>query len=112
MPRSMNDDDRPGDDGANRHATARKLAEAGLRAERAGEQDRADALFDEAERTDPDALATVLMENPAPRRRVPARGFGDDAGVARMSRMVEPGADAPSRAGITDEGSGADSERR
>ncbi|AQU87828.1 hypothetical protein B0W47_10440 [Komagataeibacter nataicola] len=112
MPRSMNDDDRPGDAGENKHATARHLAEAGLRAERAGDQTRADELFDEAERTDPEALANVLMENPAPRRRVPAQGFGDDAGVARMSRMVEPGSDAPSRSGITDEGSGADSERR
>lgn len=112
MPRSMNDDDRPGDDGGNKHAAARHLAEAGLRAERTGDQARADALFDEAEHTDPEALATVLAENPAPRRRVSGQGFGDDAGVARMSRTVEPGADAPSRAGITDEGSGADSERR
>ncbi|GBQ48541.1 hypothetical protein ACM0P6_08830 [Komagataeibacter sucrofermentans] len=112
MPRSMNDADRPDDDGGNKHATARHLAEAGLRAERAGDQARADELFDEAERTDPEALANVLMENPAPHRRISARGFGDDAGVARMSRTVEPGADAPSRAGITDEGSGADSERR
>lgn len=66
MPRSMNDDDRPGDAGENKHATARHLAEAGLRAERAGDQTRADELFDEAERTDPEALANVLMENPAP----------------------------------------------
>ncbi|MDT8870261.1 hypothetical protein RAA17_01260 [Komagataeibacter rhaeticus] len=36
MPRSMNEDDRPDDGGAGRHGAARRLAEAGLRAERAG----------------------------------------------------------------------------
>ncbi|GCE90786.1 hypothetical protein MSKU15_2387 [Komagataeibacter diospyri] len=112
MSRFMNDDDRPDHVGEGKHGTARRLAEAGLKAERAGDQARADELFDEAERTDPEALENVLMENPAPRRRVSGRGFGDDAAVARMSRTVEPDTDAPSRAGITDEGSGADSERR
>lgn len=112
MPRFMNDDDRPDDGGEGKHATARSLAEAGLRAERAGDQARADELFDEAERTDPEALETVLRDNPVPRRRVSGQGFGDDAGVARMSRTVEPDADAPSRSGITQAGSGADSEQR
>ncbi|RBM05379.1 hypothetical protein [Novacetimonas cocois] len=112
MSRFMNDDDRPDDAGEGRHATARSLAEAGIRAEQAGDQARADALFDQAERTDPEALENVLMENPVPRRRVSGRGFGDDAAVARATREVEPGSDAPSRAGITDNGSGADSERR
>ncbi|MCE2575586.1 hypothetical protein [Komagataeibacter sp. FNDCR2] len=112
MPRFINDDDRPDDAGEGKHGTARRLAEAGLRAEREGDQARADELFDEAERTDPEALENVLMENPAPRRRVSGRGFGDDRGVARMSRTVEPGSDAPSRAGITENGSGADSENR
>ncbi|WP_041247292.1 hypothetical protein [Komagataeibacter medellinensis] len=112
MPRFMNDDDRPDDGGKGKHATARSLAEAGLRAERAGDQARADKLFDEAERTDPEALETVLRDNPVPRRRVSGRGFGDDAGVARMSRTVEPDTDAPSRSGITQAGSGADSEQR
>ncbi|GBQ37456.1 hypothetical protein CFR79_13140 [Komagataeibacter saccharivorans] len=112
MPRFMNDDDRPDDAGEGKHGTARRLAEAGLRAERAGDQARADELFDEAERTDPEALENVLMENPVPRRRVSGQGFGDDRGVERMSRTVQPESDAPSRAGITDEGSGADSERR
>lgn len=112
MPRFMNDDDRPDDVGEGKHGTARRLAEAGLRAEREGDQARADELFDEAERTDPEALENVLMENPVPRRRVSGQGFGDDRGVERMSRTVQPGSDSPSRAGITDEGSGADSERR
>ncbi|POF63259.1 hypothetical protein CFR73_09095 [Novacetimonas maltaceti] len=112
MPRFTDDTDRPGDRGGDKHATARRLAEAGIRAEQAGDQARADELFDEAERTDPEALENVLMENPAPRRRVSGRGFGDDAAVARAGREVHPGSDAPSRAGITDNGSGADSERR
>ncbi|MFT8711902.1 hypothetical protein [Komagataeibacter rhaeticus] len=112
MPRSMNEDDRPDDGGAGRHGAARRLAEAGLRAERAGDQARADELFDEAGRTDPEALENVLRENPVPRRRVSGQGFGDDAGVARLSRTVEPHGDSPSRAGITQAGSGADSRQR
>lgn len=112
MPRSIDDNARADDPDGGKHATARRLAEAGVRAEQAGDQARADALFDEAERTDPEALENVLMENPVPRRRVSGQGFGDDRGVERMSRTVQPGSDAPSRAGITDEGSGADSERR
>ncbi|MFT8636158.1 hypothetical protein [Novacetimonas hansenii] len=112
MPRSIDDNARADDPDGGKHATARRLAEAGVRAEQAGDQARADALFDEAERTDPEALENVLMENPAPRRRISGRGFGDDAAVAHTTREVRPGSDAPSRAGITDGGSGADSERR
>ena len=112
MPRFTNQDNRPDDVGEGKHAGARQLAEAGLRAERAGDQARADELFDEAERTDPEALENVLRENPVPRRRVSGQGFGDDAGVARLSRTVEPHGDSPSRAGITQAGSGADSEKR
>jgi cellobiose-specific phosphotransferase system component IIA len=48
--------------GPDKHRQARMLAEDALRAQRAGDQDKADQLFDQAQRTDPLAVAEVLQE--------------------------------------------------
>ncbi|NVN12190.1 MULTISPECIES: hypothetical protein [Nguyenibacter] len=75
MSRFIEDDDKPAHAGAGKHELARRLAEAALRAEEHGDQARADELFAEAERTDPQAVENVLMEWPehprTRRRRVP-----------------------------------------
>ena len=98
--------DTSNDDGA-KHEAARHEAEAALRAQERGDDAEADRLFEQANRTDPEAVEDVLQEEGAP---VPsdAAGAGDDEEVARISRQIEPHSDAPSRAGITPSGSGAD----
>jgi hypothetical protein len=97
--------------GAEKHGQARALVEAALRARRAGEDDRADLLMDQARRTDPQAVEDVLMET-APNEVSPEErdAPASDREIELMSRQIEPGADAPSRAGITGSGSGADSQ--
>lgn len=68
-------DDRPTDADAGKHEQARRLAEAALKAEEDGDQARADDLFAEADRTDPQAVENVLMERPDhPRARRHIRG--------------------------------------
>lgn len=103
-----------GDDDLNKHGVARELAEAALRARRAGDDDRADALLDQARRTDPLAVEDLLLEigfgELSPERPESFDPATADAEVAAISRQVKPQADAPSRAGITDTGSGADDE--
>lgn len=98
---------------AAKHHTARDLAEASLRAARQGDQDEADRLMDQAVRTDPEAAANVLAENEPDR---PARHTSatpaSDRSVAAEMRTVRPGTDAPDRAGISDNGSGADTQKR
>ncbi len=93
-----------------KHASARQMAEQALRAQAAGDEDAADRLFAAAERIDPEAVVAVLQE----RRDDPATTADtapqDDAEIAAMSRTVEPGADAPSRAGVSSRGSGADTQ--
>lgn len=107
----MPDESSDPDTGPGKHGLARQLAERALRAEAEGDQARADELFAEAERTDPSAVADVLQE----RATIPGRVAGDqgdsDADVARITREVRPGSAAPSRAGVSGPGSGADSER-
>ncbi len=101
--------DRSSDAEGGKHAQARSLAEKALRLQAAGQEDEAEALLAEATATDPSAVEAVLNEGVASR----APGFApaqDDAEIARMSRVIEPGSAAPSRAGITDAGSGAYSE--
>ena len=100
--------------GAEKHGQARALVEAALRARREGEDDRADLLMEQARHVDPEAVEDVLMEiepNELAPDEAPA---GDPATIDReielMSRQIEPGSDAPSRAGITGAGSGADSQ--
>ncbi|NHO32699.1 hypothetical protein [Acetobacter fallax] len=107
------------DSEAGKHGTARELAEAALRAESKGDQVLADKLLDQAENTDPEAVENVLRDNLDQPTRLhhkyakgPDADFGDDVAVASVTRTVEPGSDAPDRAGITQGGSGADNERR
>ena len=64
MSRFADNDDRPADADAGKHEQARRLAEAALKAEEEGAQARADELFAEADRTDPQAVENVLMEWP------------------------------------------------
>ncbi len=77
---------------SNKHGAARNQAEAGD--------------IDQAQRTDPDALATVLADD-GPSVSGDG-GIATDEEVAQISRQIVPGADAPSRSGITGSGSGAD----
>lgn len=90
----------PFDGEDNKHHAARALAEAALRAEAAGDYDKADKLMDDAERTDPLAADAVLSEAPRSRRQ---EAPGSDEEVATMTRQVRPGSDAPSRSGIDDD---------
>ncbi len=103
-----------GDAGAEKHGQARSLVEAALRARRAGEDDRADLLMEQARRTDPQAVEDLLMEigpsELSPDEPDMVDPETSDREVALMSRQVEPGSNAPSRAGITGSGSGADSQ--
>ena len=102
--------DRSSDAEAGKHAQARQLAEKALRLQAAGQEAEAEALLAEATATDPTAVEAVLNEGVA--SRAPAfEPAQDDEDIARMSRVIEPGSAAPSRAGITDSGSGADGER-
>ena len=100
--------------GAEKHGQARSLVDAALRARQAGEDDRADLLMEQARRTDPQAVEDALMEAmpnvlTADERDL-ASGRASDEEVAAISRTVQPHAAAPSRAGITGPGSGADGE--
>jgi len=108
-------------DGAGgKHASARQMAEKALRAQAAGDGEEADRLFAAAERIDADAVIAVLQErrdDPAARAGAGPQDGGpqdvgsqDDEEVAAMSRTIEPGADAPSRAGVSGRGSGADNQ--
>jgi hypothetical protein len=109
----MSDDAQQGEPSADKEAPpdkreiARRLAEAALAARRDGDDGRADVLMEQAERTDPEATEEVLAERGAGRAE-PAPTPPSDAEVAALSRTVEPGSDAPSRANITGSGSGAD----
>jgi hypothetical protein len=104
--------DGDGDAGAEKHGQARSLVEAALRARRGGEDDRADLLMEQARRTDPQAVEDLLMEigpqELSPDEPAVVDGVASDREVELMSRQIEPGSDAPSRAGITGSGSGAD----
>ncbi len=93
---------------SNKHGGARQLAEAAERAQADGDDAQADALLDQALRTDPDGLADALAQDEdGPALAGDADTASDDE-VAAISREVRPGSDAPSRAGITGSGSGAD----
>lgn len=101
------------DGAAGKHGAARLLAEQAVAAQAAGDDDKADRLFAEADRADPDAVAAVLQER-AGSSNDGATGADaapqDDAEIEVMSRTVEPGSDAPSRAGVSGRGSGADNQ--
>lgn len=103
----MADIQEPAHYGEGKHGQARRLADAALTAQREGRLDEAERLFDEAQRTDPQALEDALMET-RQGAKLDAAEIGTDAEVAAISRTIQPGSDAPSRAGITGSGSGAD----
>ena len=92
----------------NRHAAARALAEQAMRAQAAGDDEGADRLFAQASSIDADAVANALEQ--APVNVGDGSGPQDDEEIAAMSRAIEPGSDAPSRSGLTGEGSGADAQ--
>ena len=98
---------------ASRHQTARTLAEQAIRAQAEGDDDTADCLFGEAARIDPEAVANALANaasDPADTATGTDAAPQDDNEIAAMARTVQPGSDAPSRAGIGGRGSGADNE--
>ena len=106
----MSDDLDQTDGAGSKHAAARQLAEQALRAQAAGDENEAEQLFAAADRADPQAVAAVLEEHrddPAPAAREAPQ---DDAELAAESRTIEPGADAPSRSGVSGRGSGADTQ--
>ncbi len=105
----MSDDLDQTDGAGGKHSAARQLAEQALRAQAAGDEEEAERLFADAERADPQAVIAVLEEHqgdPATAAPEPQ----DDAELAAESRTVQPGADAPSRAGVSGRGSGADTQ--
>ena len=109
----MDDGLRQGDGIAGKHGAARALAEQALAAQARGDEDEADRLFAEADKVDPDAVVAVLQERAGARSRRPMdMAPQNDDEIAAMSRTVEPGSDAPSRAGVSGRGSGADNEGR
>lgn len=94
-----------------RHGSARAMAERAVAAQAAGDDDVADRLFAEAARIDPSAVDAVLSD----RARDPDdTSTGTDAlpasdeEVAAAGSMAGTPDHAPSRAGITGPGSGAD----
>jgi hypothetical protein len=106
----MSDDLDQTDGAGGKHAAARQLAEQALRAQAAGDEEEAERLFADAERADLQAVAAVLEERRGDPAAVAAEAPQDDAELAAESRTVEPGADAPSRAGVSGRGSGADTQ--
>jgi hypothetical protein len=115
MPDLIDNSEAGGDEvsGGSKHGEARALAEAALRARDAGNDARADMLLEEARRTDPQAVENLLMELGPHEHEPQDHGLEDgpatDEEVAAISRTLRPHADAPSRAGITGSGSGAES---
>ena len=103
-------DDVPSDGESGKHGQARQLADKAIQEQALGHQEEADRLFDEAERADPAAVEAALLQSGG--FGAPDEGPGDDAEIARISREIKPGSASPDRAGITESGSGADSERR
>ncbi len=93
-----------------KHASARQMAEQALRAQAAGDDEEADRLFAAAERVDPQAVIALLQERSGDAPIAAGTAPQDDDEIAAMSRTIEPGADAPSRTGISGRGSGADTQ--
>ncbi len=98
--------------GPDKHEQARRLVEAALRAQARGDDAEAERLFDQAQRTDPEAVANVLQERDAALTADLVDATTSDEEVAAITETLDPDADAPPRAGISGAGSGADSERR
>ena len=110
----MNEELAQGDGIAKKRGIARHLAELAVEAQAAGDDDRAELLFAEAEKTDPEAVAAFLADRAANPNDTATGADAEpqnDEEIAAMSRTVQPGSAAPSRADITGPGSGADGER-
>jgi hypothetical protein len=110
----MDDELHQGDGIAPKHEIARRLAERAVEAQAAGDDDRAELLFTEAEKTDPEAVAAFLADRASDPNDTATGADAEpqnDEEIAAMTRTVQPRSAAPSRAGITGAGSGADSER-
>ena len=93
-----------------RRTTARGMVAKAEDARSAGNDDEADRLLDEADRVDPQAVGDALAAE-GPHAEIagePDAASDADEEVRLMTATVEPHSDAPSRAGITGEGSGAD----
>ena len=90
-----------------KHGGARAEADAAARAEARGDDAEAARLNEQALRTDPEGVENQLLQGDGPVSPSDA-GTADDSEVERMSREIRPHSDAPSRAGITGSGSGAD----
>lgn len=89
-----------------RRSQARALILQAEAARRDGNDDEAERLLDAATRVDPQAAEDALAQSPAaPDALDPA---SDDEEVRLMTATIQPHSDAPSRAGITGSGSGAD----
>ena len=97
----------PNNAGEDKHGLARRLADASMRARRKGNGDEAERLMAEATRTDPEAAAEALAET-RQGAKLDAAEVTSDEEVAAITRTIQPNSDAPSRAGITGSGSGAD----
>jgi len=110
----MKDELNQGDGIAPKHVIARHLAELAVAAQAAGDDGKAELLFAEAEKTDPEAVAAFLQDRAADPNDTATSSDAEpqnDEEIAAMSRTVQPRSAPPSRAGITGPGSGADSER-
>ena len=92
----------------NKHGGARQFVDAANRALADNDDTKAGDLMDQALRTDPDGLADALAQDQDAAALPGDADMASDDEVAAISRTIQPGSDAPSRAGITGSGSGAD----
>lgn len=99
--------DQPGRE-QNKRGNAERLADRADAARHAGADATADAAETEALHTDPEGLANRLAAEPDGPAPEAADHDDDDAAVHAITGTVEPGSSAPSRAGISGSGSGAD----
>jgi hypothetical protein len=91
-----------------KHGGARQMADAATHAQADGRDGQAADMIDQAMRTDPEGLANALAQEEGAPPLPGDADVTDDDEVAAISRTIKPHADAPSRAGITGSGSGAD----
>lgn len=101
-----------GDGNPGKHGGARRLAEKALHVQATGDEAEAERLFAQAQRTDPEAVADVLQERDVVFGRDAHDPRESDQDVAEVTGQDAGARHAPSRAGITGPGSGADSESR
>ena len=91
-----------------KRATAEHLADRADAARHAGADNSAATIEDEALHVDPEGLANRLAAEPDGPASDAADHDDDDEAVHAITGTIRPGSDAPSRAGISGSGSGAD----